>query len=126
MMNLVLSARIALGVLALTIGCKSTQAGPSTTPTQAPTTASAATAPEAGGVPRSVLERYVGEYQLTPQVTAMIRLKGNTLIREMMGQQQVLTPISETRFKLGGGEVEFETDQAGKVTMVIRNGIEEK
>jgi hypothetical protein len=73
-----------------------------------------------------VLERYVGSYQLTPQVTAEIRLKGSTLVREMMGQQQVLTPITETRFKLGGGEVEFVTDQAGRVTMVIRNGIDEK
>ena len=123
-MRITSSSGIALGVLALTTACASTQARPSAT--QAPAAASTATATEAGGVPRSVLERYVGEYQLNPQVTAVVRLRGNTLIREIMGQQQVFTPISETRFKLGGGEVEFVTDQAGKVTMVVRTGVEEK
>ena len=116
----------ALGFLGLIMACAGSQARTTTIPPQAPPTVSAAVASEGGGVPKSVLEKYVGEYQLTPQVTAEIRLKGNTLVREMMGQQQVLTPITEKRFKLGGGEVEFETDQAGRVTMIIRNGGEEK
>ena len=66
----------------------------------------------------------MGSYQISPQLTAVIRLQGTTLIRVMKGQQTVLTPISETRFKAGGGEVEFETDRAGRVMMVLRHGTE--
>jgi hypothetical protein len=42
------------------------------------------------------------------------------VIPEMNGQQTVLTPISGT----GAGEVEFETDQGGRVMMVLRHGTE--
>src|SRR5437868_6811459 len=112
-MNIKTSARM-VTVLSLTIACAGSKAQPETQPQ-----ASTATAPAGGGVTKGVLERYVGEYQMTPQVTAVIRLRGNTLVRAIMGQETVLTPISETRFKLGGGEVEFVTDKAGGVTMVI-------
>jgi hypothetical protein len=105
--------------MALTIACAGGQARTTETPQSAPT----ATAP-AGGSASSTLERYVGTYQINPQLTAVIRLQGNTLIRVMNGQQTVLTPISATRFKAGGGELEFETDQAGRVTMVLRHGTE--
>ena len=118
-MNITTSYRLALGAMAFTIACASGQA--STTETAQP--APAATAPAGGGA-SSALERYVGTYQINPQLTAVIRLQGNTLIRVMNGQQTVLTPISATRFKAGGGELEFETDQAGRVTMVLRHGTE--
>ena len=79
-------------------------------------------------VPKSVLERYVGEYAYDQGFTVTVRLKGDTLTGQPGGQQEVvLVPISETRFKVGGGptEVEFVIDQAGGVTKVIRQGGQE-
>jgi hypothetical protein len=121
-MNVAGLTRIALGVMAFTIACASSQGRTSETP-PAPT-ASTATAPGEGGGSTSPLERYVGTYQISPQLTAVIRLQGTTLIREMNGQQTVLTPISATRFRAGAGELEFETDQGGRVMMVLRHGTE--
>jgi hypothetical protein len=120
-MNIAGSTRIALGIMALTMACAGAQGGTSQTPQAG---ASTTTASEAGGTSTSALERYVGTYQISPQLTAVIRLQGTTLVREMNGQQTVLTPISGTRFKAGAGEVEFETDQGGRVMMVLRHGTE--
>ena len=117
-MNIATSARMSLGAMALTIACAGGQARTSETPPPAPAAASASTAPEEG------LARYVGTYQISPQLTAVIRLQGTTLIRDMNGQQTVLTPISATRFRAGAGELEFETDQGGRVMMVLRHGTE--
>jgi hypothetical protein len=52
----------------------------------------------------------------------VIRLKGDTLIREME-QPQILTPISETRFKVAGTSliVEFVVDETG-VTQILGSG----
>ena len=52
----------------------------------------------------------------------VVRLKGDTLVREM-GQEAVLTPISETRFRVGNTSimVEFVVDEAG-VTQVLGSG----
>lgn len=80
------------------------------------------------GVPKSVLERYVGVYEYIPgqmkrtDLRIVVSLKGDTLIRDM-GGQQVLTPISETRFRVGGTSliVEFVVDEAG-VTQVLGSG----
>ena len=118
-MTITSSPRIALGVMALTIGCASTQGQTAETPRPAP-----AVAAPAGGGASSALERYVGTYQISPQLTAVIRLQGTRLVRIMNGEQTVLTPISANRFKAGAGEVEFETDQAGRVMMVLRHGSE--
>jgi hypothetical protein len=79
-------------------------------------------------VPRSVLERYVGTYEFIPgqmsrtDLRVVIRLKGDTLIREM-GGEKVLTPISETKFRVGDTRlmVEFVIDEAG-VTQVLGSG----
>ena len=116
--NIAASARIALGVMVLTTACAGAKAPATDTPPPATTAASAATAPEEG------LARYVGSYQIGPQLTAVIRLQGTTLIRDMNGQQTVLAPISATRFKAGAGELEFEVDRAGRVMMVLRHGTE--
>lgn len=124
MKQIVTSSRTVAAILSLTIACAGAQAGSSEARPQG--SPAPATAASSETVPKSVLERYVGQYQLTPQVIATVRLSGNTLVREIMGQQTVFTPISETRFRLGGGEAEFVTDQAGRVTMVVRNGADEK
>ena len=82
-------------------------------------------------VPRSVLERYVGTYEFLPgqmsrtDLRVVVRLKGDTLIREM-GQEVVLTPISETEFRVGNTRlmVEFVVDEAG-VTQVMGSGFQQ-
>jgi hypothetical protein len=82
-------------------------------------------------VPRSVLERYVGTYEYIPgqmsrtDLRVVVRLEGDTLIREM-GKDVVLTPISETRFRVGNTRmmVEFVVDEAG-VTQVMGSGFQQ-
>ena len=81
--------------------------------------------------PRSVLERYVGTYEYIPgqmsrtDLRIVVRLKGDTLIRELAGPQ-VLTPVSETRFRVGTTSlmVEFVVDDAG-VTQVLGSGFQQ-
>ena len=90
--------------------------------------ARAATTDPVVRVPRSVLERYVGTYEYIPgqmrrtDLRIVVRLKGDTLIRDI-GTTQVLTPISETRFRVAGTSllVEFVVDDAG-VTQVLGSG----
>ena len=82
-------------------------------------------------VPRSVLERYVGVYEYIPgqmqrtDLRIVIRLEGDTLVREM-GPEAVLTPISETRFRVGDTSlmVEFVVDDWG-VTQVLGSGFQQ-
>ena len=82
-------------------------------------------------VPRSVLERYVGTYEYIPgqmsrtDLRVVVRLKGDTLIRSM-GRDVVLTPISETQFRVGNTRmmVEFVVDEAG-VTQVMGSGFQQ-
>jgi hypothetical protein len=82
-------------------------------------------------VPRSVLERYVGTYEFLPgqmgrnDLRFVIRLEGETLIRSMQ-EEHVLTPISETRFRVGNTSLvtEFVVDEAG-VTQVMGSGFQQ-
>jgi hypothetical protein len=100
--------------------------------------AAAPLAPTAGSpapvrVPTSVLERYVGVYEYIPgqmsrtDLRAVVRLKGDTLTRSLGGQDEVvLTPISDTRFRVGDTRlmVEFVVDEAG-VTQVMGSGFQQ-
>ena len=80
-------------------------------------------------VPRSILQRYVGVYDYIPgqmkrtDLRVVVRLKGDTLIRDIGEQQQVLTPISDTQFRVAGTSLttEFVVDDAG-VTLVMGSG----
>ena len=80
-------------------------------------------------VPRSVLERYVGVYEYIPgqmsrtDLRIVVRLKGDVLTRDAGEADMVLTPISETRFRVAGTSltVEFVVDDAG-VTQVLGSG----
>ena len=82
-------------------------------------------------VPRSVLERYVGTYEFIPgqmsrtDLRVVIRLKGNTLVR-VMGAEKVLTPLSETKFRVGDTSMvtEFVEDEAG-VTQIMGTGFQQ-
>jgi hypothetical protein len=92
-----------------------------------PPTVPVATAP----VPRSVLQRYVGTYEFIPgqmsrtDLKVVVRLEGDTLVRKM-GRDVVLTPVSETQFRVGNTRmmVEFVVDEAG-VTQVMGSGFQQ-
>ena len=82
-------------------------------------------------VPRSVLERYVGTYEYLPgqmsrtDLRVVVRLKGDTLVRDR-GREVVLTPISETEFRVGNTRmmVEFVVDESG-VTQIMGSGFQQ-
>jgi hypothetical protein len=82
-------------------------------------------------VPTAVLERYVGTYEFLPgqmgrnDLRVEVRLEGGRLIRSMQGDH-VLTPISETRFRVGDTTLvtEFVIDEAG-VTQVMGSGFQQ-
>jgi hypothetical protein len=82
-------------------------------------------------VPRSVLERYVGTYEFIPgqmsrtDLRVVVRLDGDKLVR-WMGKEEILTPVSETRFQVGNTRlmVEFVVDEAG-VTQVMGSGFQQ-
>ena len=74
-------------------------------------------------VPRSVLERYVGEYDQNGS-TIKVYVRGDTLFREVPGQRVVLLPISETLFRMGPiFTAEFVIDEAGGVTQVVSSAV---
>jgi hypothetical protein len=83
---------------------------------------------QAPTVPVEVLERYAGEYEMTPTVTLTVRLDGAQLTARPTGQAEaVLDPQSETRFEVRGVgvELEFVTDEAGVVNVVVRQAGQE-
>jgi hypothetical protein len=94
-----------------------------TRPVPAPT-------PKAVDVPRSVLQRYVGEYEYIPgqmnrtDLRVMIRLRKDGLTQALDTNPEVaLIPLSETRFSVSGTllVVEFVIEDAG-VTQVMGSG----
>jgi hypothetical protein len=99
-------------------------------PPEPPATSAAVAA--AVRVPRPVLERYVGVYEFVPgqmsrtDLRIFVRLEGDTLIREGAGPTSILTPISETRFKVGSTSamVEFMVDEFG-VMQVLGSGFQQ-
>ena len=100
------AATLAAGVLALVIAF-----GPVEAQQQAPVR-----------IPKSVLQRYVGEYDQDGS-RIMITMKGDTLFREIPGQRLALQPISATRFRMGPVfTAEFVVDGAGGVTQVVSSG----
>ena len=84
-------------------------------------------------VPAGTLQRYVGVYQLGPKTKNTIRLNDGEgrLTTQLSGQTPLpLFPESETRFflKVVDAQVEFFTDEQGKVTHLIQsqNGRDQK
>jgi hypothetical protein len=79
-------------------------------------------------VPADVLERYVGEYQMPPGILS-VRRSGDTLTVQAAEQPEafVLEPRSQTRFQVRGAPVvvEFVTDEAGAVSLVVFQGDQE-
>lgn len=113
------SARIALAVLTLAVAAPPMQAEQPQVPNGYPGTAGAPV-----NVPKAVLERYVGEWVYPDGNIVMVSLRGDTLFREIPGQQVPLVPISETRFRLGPVfTAEFVADQAGGLTQLVSDGV---
>lgn len=107
------SAAIALSVKALTITVRPLEARKDA-PQQA-----------AVRVPRSVLERYAGDYVYQDGAIFKVRLEGDTLVQETPGRRLAYAPISETLLMLGPMfTAEFMIDQAGGATQILSNGIE--
>ncbi len=71
----------------------------------------------------TVLDAYVGEYELGPNRTVVITREGNSLFAQPTGQQRFeLLPESETHFFLRGGadlQTVFVRDSAGRTTHLI-------
>lgn len=94
--------------------------------------ASAAPPADTVRVPRSVLEQYAGTYEYIPgqmsrtDLRVVVRLEGDVLTRSVGGEDVVLTPISETRFRVGNTYLvtEFVIDDAG-VTQVMGSGFQQ-
>lgn len=78
--------------------------------------------PTAVVVSPEVLQSYVGSYQFTPFVSALVTLDGNVLHAKLPGQPgMILLPLSENEFFVKGEEdnlVTFHKDANGKVSGV--------
>lgn len=74
-------------------------------------------------VPVAVLQRYVGVYRLSSQITNTIRLTDGRLTTQLSGQAPLpLFAESEKKFflKIVNAQVEFFTDEQGKVTHLVQ------
>jgi hypothetical protein len=74
-------------------------------------------------VPLAVLQRYVGVYRLSSQITNTIRLTDGRLTTQLSGQGALpLFAESEKKFflKIVNAQVEFFTDEQGKVTHLVQ------
>ncbi|MDR3447968.1 MULTISPECIES: serine hydrolase [unclassified Dyella] len=80
---------------------------------------------------RSVLARYVGTYQLAPDVSLVFTLEDGQLMAQATNQHKFpVFPESETRFswKVVNAEIEFFLDSAGHVKYVVfhQNGQDDR
>jgi hypothetical protein len=94
-------------------------------PAAAPAAAATAPAFTPVAVPVEVLERYEGEYEMSPTMVITVRRSGDSLTARPGNQSPaVLDARSETRFQVRGApvELEFVTDEAGVVTLVLHQG----
>jgi CubicO group peptidase (beta-lactamase class C family) len=73
-------------------------------------------------VGRAVLERYVGTYELTPNLSIAVTLEGDQLMTQATNQSKVPAfPKSETEFflKVVNAEVKFVPDDRGQINSII-------
>ncbi len=70
--------------------------------------------PKEIAVPHAILERYVGAYELKPQVDITVTLEGDQLMAQVTGQPKFpIFAASDTKFffKVVDAEIEFSSDQ---------------
>lgn len=73
-------------------------------------------------VPRAVMAKYVGSYELAPGIFITMSLDGDHFFTQLTGQGKLeVFPESETTFflKVVDAQLTFETDSQGKVTDVV-------
>lgn len=84
-------------------------------------------------IPKSTLEGYVGTYEFVPgqmsrtDLSMVVRLRGDKLTRQMTGgEEMVLTPISQTEFKVGDTSIttQFVTDNS-EIRQVMGYGFQQ-
>ena len=77
-------------------------------------------------LPAETLEKYVGKYELNPQLSVTITLDGGSLFAQATGQPRVeIFPEAEDEFflKVIDSQISFTKDENGKVTgLVLRQG----
>jgi CubicO group peptidase (beta-lactamase class C family) len=78
----------------------------------------------------NVLDRYIGQYELTPTVFFNLRRDGTKLMAQLTGQSFLeIFPESETNFfyKRVNAQITFNTDASGKVQSLVlhQNGIDQ-
>jgi hypothetical protein len=77
---------------------------------------------EAGFPPDSVMQTYVGEYELTPAFHMVVTLANHTLSVQATGQDRLtLMPQGERTFDVVGvaARVRFELDSAGQAASLV-------
>lgn len=75
-------------------------------------------------VPASILETYVGAYELAPNFILTVTKEGDKLITQATGQQKIeIFAESETKFypKVMQAQIEFVKDDTGKISKLILN-----
>ena len=75
-------------------------------------------------VPASILETYVGDYQLAPNFILTVTKEGDKMMTQATGQGKIeIFAESETKFypKVMEAKIEFVKDEAGKVSKLILN-----
>lgn len=81
-------------------------------------------APKDVVVPASILETYVGDYQLAPNFILTVTKEGDKMITQATGQGKIeIFAESETKFypKVMEAKIEFVKDESGKVSKLILN-----
>lgn len=81
-------------------------------------------APKEVTVPTSILDTYLGDYQLAPNFILTVTREGEKLITQATGQQKIeIFALSETKFfpKVMQAQIEFVKDDSGKVTKLVLN-----
>jgi CubicO group peptidase (beta-lactamase class C family) len=75
-------------------------------------------------IDKSVLDTYVGDYEITPNLILTVTREGEKLMGQATGQGKLeLEPASETQFVVPsvGASISFEKDSEGKVTGLVLN-----
>ncbi|MFL6467334.1 MAG: DUF3471 domain-containing protein [Pyrinomonadaceae bacterium] len=73
-------------------------------------------------IPSQAFEKYVGDYQLLPNVVLTVSTDGGKFYMRITGRENMeLFPESEKDFflKVVDAQLKFETDASGKVTQVV-------
>src|SRR5690606_4301989 len=106
---------ITVGLVAITLTLRPTEASLSDAPARQQQTA------ERGPPPG--LESYVGDYLYPDGATFKLRRDGDTLYQEAPGRRLALAAVSETLFMMGPVfTAEFVTDTRGGVTIILSDG----